>query len=157
MSAKRVLLTAVLCLGLIFGIFQGVSAQAVPGPCRIHIVLFDTENFSNTDCSSYYISPGWFAVSPGLINEFIKASSSTASITGDNNVNFAVTPPQSSNLWGPIQSVEDDTLGANCPTGLLYGSQFIWNLGQLAPGTYTLKFFSTVSHPLTDGAGILCG
>jgi len=27
MSAKRVLLTAVLCLGLIFGFFQGVSAQ----------------------------------------------------------------------------------------------------------------------------------
>jgi len=148
MSAKRVLLTAVLCLGLIFGFFQGGSAQ--PGNvCRIFPSGQD-QTFSNSDCSSYWAGPGWAAVSPGLVNEFLVATSVTASFTGD-NVNFAVTPQQSSNVWAPIEKVGDDLIGAHCPTGWVYRSQFRWNLGQLAPGTYTLKFLWTVRHPIADG------
>jgi len=149
MSAKRVLLTAVLCLGLIFGIFQGVSAQ--PGvSCRIR-PFGEDQTFSNSACSSYWAGPGWAAVSPGLVNELIRASSITASFTGDNNVNTAITPKQASKLWDPIQSQKDDTIGANCPTGLVYGSRNRWDLGQLAPGTYTLKLLWTVRHPVVDG------
>jgi hypothetical protein len=152
MSAKRVLLTAVLCLGLIFGIFQGASAKATPGPCRIS-VLRDQLSFSNHDCSSYYISPGWFALTPALVNVFIQASSSTASLTGDNNVNLALTTQQAANLWEPIQTLEDNIFGLNCPTGLVYLSDVKWDLGKLDLGTYTLKFFQTLSHPLIDGIG----
>ena len=149
MSAKRVFLTAVLCLGLIFGFFRGASAQTGDVSCRIR-PSGENQTFSNSDCSSYWAGPGWAAVSPGLVNVLIRASSVTASFTG-NNVNFVVTPPQSSNIWGPILSLDDGRIGANCPTGLVYRSQFIWNLGQLAPGTYTLKYLWTVSHPSNDG------
>jgi hypothetical protein len=148
MSVKRALLTAVLCLGLIFGIFQGASAQT-GNVCRI-LPRGEDLTFSNSDCSSYWAGDGWIALSPGQVKEAVKASSVTASFYGD-NVDFAVTPPGSSNVWGPILSLDDDFIGAKCPTGLLYRSQFIWNLGQLAPGTYTLKYLWTVSHPLYDG------
>ena len=150
MSAKRVLLTTVLCLGLIFGFFQGVSAQ--PGNVCLIFVGASSQTFSNTDCDGGYTAGyGWAALAPGLVNEFIKANSITASFTGDNIVNFALSPKQASNLWRPIESLGDDLIGAHCPNGLVYRSQFRWNLGQLAPGTYTLYFLDTLSHPINDG------
>jgi hypothetical protein len=51
----------------------------------------------------------------------------------------------------PIEKLEDDTFGVNCPSGRVYRADFNWDLGQLAPGTYTLFFLHTISHPLADG------
>ena len=93
---------------------------------------------------------GWAAVSPGLVKEFLKANSVTASFTGD-NVNFAVTPQEAANLWSPIDTRPSAELGYYCPTGLFYRSRFRWNLGKLAPGTYNLLFFGTLRHPVADG------
>jgi hypothetical protein len=151
MSAKRVLFSAVLCLGLIFGFFQRGSAQA-GNVCNIPQNGQD-QTLSNSVCDTYTTGYGWSAVSPGLVKDFILATSITASFTG-NNVNFAITPQQAAKLWGPIQIVEDEIDGLNCPTGLLYLTKFRWNLGKLDPGTYTLTFFDKFNHPVTDGSQI---
>ena len=108
MSAKRVLLTAVLCLGLIFGIFQGVSAQTGK-VCRI-LAYEDTEKFSNSDCNSYTVGYGWLAVSPGLVKEFVKATSIDAAFYGD-NVKFSVKPNDAAKLWSPIDTRDSAELG----------------------------------------------
>jgi hypothetical protein len=148
MSAKRVLLTAVLCLGLIFGIFQGGSAQTGK-VCRI-IAYEDVQTFSNSDCSSYTVGYTWVAVSPGLVKEFVKATSIDAAFYGD-NVKFSVKPEDAAKLWSPIDTRASAELGYYCPTGLLYRSFFDINIGKLDPGTYNLFFFDTLSHPLNDG------
>jgi hypothetical protein len=148
MSAKRALLTFVLCLGLIFGIFQGALAQTGK-VCRI-LAYEDTQTFSNSDCDSYTVGYGWLAVSPGLINEFVNATSISAAFWGD-NVKVGLSPEETANLWSPIDTRSSAELGFYCPTGLLYRSFFDINIGKLAPGTYHLYFFDTLSHPLNDG------
>ena len=99
MSVKRVLLTAVLCLGLVLGFFQRGSAQA-GNVCRI-LAYEDVQTFSNSDCDSYTVGYGWLAVSPGLVKEFVKATSIDAAFWGD-NVKFSVKPKDASRLWSPI-------------------------------------------------------
>jgi hypothetical protein len=148
MSAKRVLLTTVLCLGLIFGIFQGASAQTGT-VCRI-LAYEDPQTFSNSDCDSYTVGFGWLAVSPGLVKEFVKATSIDAAFYGD-NVKFSVKPKDASRLWSPIDRRSSEELGYHCPTGPFYRSFFDINVGKLAPGTYHLFFVATLRHPVTDG------
>jgi hypothetical protein len=149
MSTKRILLTTVLCMGLIFGFFQGGSAHT-GNTCFIFALAGSERTFSNADCDNYTTGYGWVALSPGLVNAYIKATSNTAYFTGG-NVTLALSASQAHNLWGPIQVQGDDLIGAHCPTGKVYQSQFRWNLGQLAPGTYTLHFVSTLRYPVVDG------
>lgn len=150
-STQKVLLTSVLCLGLIIGIFRGVSAQT-GNVCRI-LAYEDFQTFSNSDCDSYTVGYGWFAVSPGLVTEFVKATSINAAFWGD-NVKFSVKPEDAASLWSPIDRRSSEELGYHCPTGPFYRSFFDINVGQLAPGTYHLYFFDTLSHPITDGTQI---
>ncbi len=140
MSAKRVLLTAVLCLGLIFGIFQGVSAQT--GNVCLILAYEDTQTFSNSECDSYAIGYGWLAVSPGLVKEFVKATSIDAAFWGD-NVRLSIKPKDASRLWSAIDTRESAELGYFCPLGIDYRSKFRWNIGKLDPGTYNLFFEDT--------------
>jgi hypothetical protein len=149
MPAKRVLLTTVLCLGLIFGIFQEVSAQTGK-VCNI-LAYEDIQTFSNSDCDSYTLGYGWLAVAPGLVEEFVKATSIDAAFWGD-NVKFSVKPEDAAKLWSPIDTRASEEFGYYCPTGLLYHSNFRMNIGKLDPGAYHLYFFDTLSHPLTDGS-----
>ena len=150
MSAKRVLLTAVLCLGLIFGIFQGASAQT--GNVCVILAYEDTQTFSNSDCDSYTVGYTWVAVSPGLVKEFVNATSISAAFWGD-NVKFGVSPEEAASLWLPMDTRDSAGLGFYCPnpTGLVYRAKFRMDIGKLAPGTYNLFFFDTLSHPLNDG------
>ncbi len=148
MSVKRVLLTTVLCLGLIFGVFQGTSAQTGK-VCRI-LAYEETQTFSNSDCDSYTLGYGWLAVSPGLVKEFVKATSIDAAFWGD-TVKFSVKPEDAAKLWSPIDTRPSAELGYYCPTGLFYRSFFDIKIGKLDPGTYHLYFYDTLSHPLTDG------
>jgi hypothetical protein len=150
MSAKRSLLTAALCLGLIFGIFQGASAQT--GNVCLILAYEHDQTFSNSDCDSYTVGYGWVAVSPGLVEEFVKANSISAAFYGD-NVKFGVSGEEAASLWLPMDTRPSEELGYYCPnpTGLVYRAKFRMDIGKLAPGTYNLFFLDTLSHPLNDG------
>jgi hypothetical protein len=148
MSVKRVLLTGILCLSLVLGFFQRGSAQA--GNVCLILAYEEVQTFSNSECDSYAIGYGWLAVSPGLVKEFVKATSIDSAFWGD-NVRLSLKPKDASRLWSPVDTRTTQDLGYTCPTGSVYRSKFRWNIGKLDPGTYNMWFFDELKHPVTDG------
>lgn len=148
MSVKRVLLTTVLCFGLVVGFFQRGFAQTGK-VCRI-LAYEEVQTFSNSDCDSYIVGYGWLAVSPGLVKDWVKATKIEVAFWGD-NVKFSVKPKDAAKLWSPIDRRSSEELGYHCPTGPFYRVFFDINVGKLAPGSYNMWFFDELKHPVTDG------
>jgi hypothetical protein len=92
------------------------------------------------------------AYTKGQINEIIKAAQEDYTITGD-GFSLHLDPVAAIQYWSEPERVDPVWLwGATTPNGDVYVSDWLYFVGTLDPGKYTVVHRSTLVHPINDGS-----
>jgi hypothetical protein len=87
----------------------------------------------------------WIATAPGLAKTYVNnVYNEFTLLDSGGNVVAHISDSEADALWAGVLSVPDEFFGYDCPSGLLYGYMWYYELGQLPADTYTLV--STVGN-----------
>lgn len=106
----------------------------------------------SADCDEIHFVLGWAAMTPGQINEYLKATQYTLTIRdGSGNVLKSVVPAEFAQFWGPAYPINPADLGVECAMPKAWETDLVLSLGKLLAGEYTLTIDENFTHPVTDG------
>jgi hypothetical protein len=153
MSTKRVQIAIALCLLLAPVTAGSVKAQeSEPGPCYFFPFGSETITFNESECTTIVLGTiEWAALSRGLVNEFLRATSLSFSAQGP-GLDLAMDEEETAMLWSPISEVPSVEYGITCPHRAdIQDTVWMKDLGDLEPGVYHIHAVLTLRHPIHDG------
>lgn len=96
------------------------------------------------------IRAGWAACTRGLTEAFTHAAAVSMQVDYDGAPWLNVEPP-SREYWSRPQPSGNSTSACVMQTSNYWSTQWLYSLGTLEAGEYSLHFVYTISHPLPDG------
>jgi hypothetical protein len=103
-------------------------------------------------CEEIFFVWGWAAMTPGQINEFLKATRDTLTLRDESGqVLKTIGPAETAVSWGTPYPIDPADLGVECGMPRAMETDSVVSLGALGPGTYSLTIERTFTHPVTDG------
>lgn len=150
MLTKRILFTVVICLLVAPFVAKPGRAQGQE-VCGIPAFYNGEIEFNQSECSHMEIGMFYFAFSPGLVKEAIKATTFDLTFTGPGGTILDLDPEDAEAYWEPIEAIPAEWFGLICPHhDVIYWGWWRINLGLIDQGTYHLANQMTIEHPLTD-------
>ena len=95
----------------------------------------------------------WLACNRGLTEAFIHAASVSMEVTLPDGSRYLTVEPPSRGYWSSPAATETP-VPSECIAGganTLWGTEWLYSLGQLQPGDYELHFVWAFDHQLADG------
>lgn len=147
MKRKRMIPIIMICLMVSLLLAASAAAQG----STVWIYPFDEETFELTPEDEVNVFSGWIATTPGLarINQF-KEDYSFVLYEGEDVIQ-QLSADDARAYWRPIFRVDPAEYGLDCPMPNIYQSWWVYPLGNLEEGSYTLVFTIARDTPTNDG------
>ena len=150
---SRKLISLITCLVLVFNFgFVSDTAQADDNEEYVIYPAFIYPPDGSVDIyvpvgDTIIIKTGWGACTRGLAQAWTMQDEISLSVNGESVFS---TPDEAQSYWGKVESYP---INFECINGTDFGYRVYWiySLGELEAGTYTIHYEENVDHPFLDG------